>query len=390
MMYKTLFGLMVLVLFLSQAVSAVNPAVVGLGSAGGFAILSKSGISTTGTTSIVGDLGVSPIDSTAVTGFGLIADSSNTFSTSSLVTGKIYAADYAPPTPSDMTTAIGDMEIAYTDAAGRTDPTATELGAGDISVMTITPGLYKWGTGVTINTGVTLDCQNNNTDGVFIFQIAQDLTVGNGAIVTLSGGCQAKNIFWQVAGQTTLGTTADFSGIILSKTLIALNTGAKLNGRALAQTAVTLNANAITAPTESRHIPGPTPAPVPTPTTGGSSGSNNMNFNSGGWTTTPVNDTIVAEPIIANKTVANETVSNRTVVNETLSNKTVGNKFAPVVTFAEPATNQSAPLSGFVVGSTEANDNSLTFFVTAIAILLVAGGLYYYFRVMKNRKSLAK
>src|SRR3989338_7131225 len=118
--------------FMAFSVNAAQPA-VNLGTAGNFVILAKSGISTTGTTSIVGDIGVSPIDSTAITGFGLIADSSNTFSTSSLVTGKAYAADYAPPTPTKMTTAVSDMETAYTDAAGRTLPDATELGAGDRS-----------------------------------------------------------------------------------------------------------------------------------------------------------------------------------------------------------------------------------------------------------------
>jgi len=66
--------------------------------------------------------------------------------------------------------------------------------------------------------------------------------------VTLSGGAQARNIFWQVAGQVTLGTTSDFKGIILSKTLIAFNTGSAFTGRALAQTAVTLNATAVTQP----------------------------------------------------------------------------------------------------------------------------------------------
>jgi len=220
---------------------------VNLGTAGSFVILSKSGISTTGATSIVGDIGVSPITSTAITGFGLVLDSSGTFATSSLVTGKVYAADYTVPTPSTLTTAVGDMQTAYTDAAGRTNPTATELGAGDISGMTLTPGLYKWSTGVTINTGVTLNCQGN-ANAVFIFQVAQDLTVGNGAIVTLSGSCSASNIFWQVAGQATLGTTSSFSGIILCQTQIVLNTGATLTGRALAQTQVTLDANTVTAP----------------------------------------------------------------------------------------------------------------------------------------------
>ena len=218
---------------------------INLGSAGNFVILTKTGISTTGTTSIVGDIGVSPVDSTAITGFGLLRDSSNTFSTSPLVTGKVYAADYTAPTPSNMTTAVSAMETAYTDAAGRTLPDATELGAGDISGRTLAPGLYKWGTGVTITTGVTL---TGGANAVWIFQIAGDLTVGNGAIVTLSGGAQAQNVFWQVAGQTTLRTTSQFKGIILCQTLIAMNTGARLDGRALAQSAVTLDANAVTKP----------------------------------------------------------------------------------------------------------------------------------------------
>ena len=224
-----------------------GPAAVNLGSAGNYVILSKSGISTTGATSITGNIGVSPIGSTGLTGFGLTIDSSGQFSTSSLVIGKVYASNYAVPTPATLTTAVSDMQTAYTDAAGRTNPTATGLGAGDISGMTLTPGLYKWGTGVTINNGVTLNCQGN-TNAVFIFQIAQTLTVGSGAIVTLSGGCQASNIFWQVGGQATLGTTSSFQGIILCQTAIVLNTGATLTGRALAQTAVTLNANAVTSP----------------------------------------------------------------------------------------------------------------------------------------------
>ncbi len=220
-------------------------AVVRLGSAGDFVILAKSGISTTGTTAIIGDIGVSPIAATAITGFGLIMNASNQFSTSSLVTGKVYAAVYAVPTPVKMTTAVSDMQIAYTNAAGRKLPDFTELGGGNIGGKTLTPGLYKWGTGVIIPTNVTLSGGNND---VWIFQIAQTLTVSNGVHVNLSGGAQAKNIFWQVAGKTTLGTTSVFNGNILDQTAIVLNTGAKLNGRALAQTAVTLDANAVIKP----------------------------------------------------------------------------------------------------------------------------------------------
>jgi len=216
-----------------------------LGTSGSFVVLAKTGASTTGVTKVIGDIGVSPADQTYITGFGQTMDAGNTFSTSSLVTGRLYAADYTSPTPANMTTAVSNMETAYTDAAGRTLPDYTELYAGDISGRTLVRGLYKWGTGVLINGGVTL---SGGADDVWIFQIAQDLTVGNGTIITLSGGAQAKNIFWQVAGQVRLGTTSDFKGIILCQTLIEIQTGAKLNGRALAQSAVTLDATAITAP----------------------------------------------------------------------------------------------------------------------------------------------
>ena len=225
-------------------VPTINP--VDLGTAGNFVILAKSAVSTTGVTAITGDIGLSPAAASFVTGFGLIADSTNTFSTSSLVTGKIYAANYVPPTPANLTTAVSDMETAFIDVAGRTSPDFTEYGAGDISGETLAPGLYKWGTGVLI-TGVGVTISGDSND-VWIFQIAQDLTVSNGAIVTLSGGAQAKNVFWQVSGQVNLGTAVKFNGIILSKTLISMNTGTEIIGRAFAQTAVTLDATTIITP----------------------------------------------------------------------------------------------------------------------------------------------
>ncbi len=220
------------------------PATVNLGTAGNFALLAKTGITTTGATHVTGDLGVSPVTAAAITGFGLIADASNTFSTSSLVTGKIYAADYATPTPARMTTAVGDMQTAYANAAGRTLPDHSELGTGNVTGMTLTHGLYKWSTAVLLNAGGAT-ISGSATD-IWIFQVAGDLTLANGAAMTLSGGALASNIFWQVAGQVTLGTTAAMKGVILCQTQIAFNTGATLTGSALAQTAITLNANTIT------------------------------------------------------------------------------------------------------------------------------------------------
>ncbi len=217
---------------------------VDLGTAGTFAILAKSGISTTGTTTIVGNIGVSPIGATGITGFGLVLDASNVFSTSALVTGRVFAADYSPPTPADLTTAVSDMETVYTDLAGRA-ASVTELGAGNIGGMTLAPGVYSWSTGVTIPTDVTLA---GGATGEWIFQIAGTLGISPGTRVVLRNGAQAKNIFWQVAGQTTLGTTSQFKGVILDQTAIVMNTGATLDGRALAQTAVTLDSNAVNSP----------------------------------------------------------------------------------------------------------------------------------------------
>jgi len=223
--------------------SGSGPAKVNLRSAGDFVILAKTGVDTTGTTSIVGDVGISPAAASFITGFGLTMDASNEFSTSSLVTGRVYAADYAPPTPTKMTTAVSDMETAYTDAAGRTNPDQTELGAGDITSMTLAPGLYKWSSTVLVSAaGVTL---SGGASDVWIFQIAQNLEVADGAHVTLSGGAQASHVFWQVAGQATIGTTAVMKGTILSQTAIVLNTGATLDGRALAQTAVSMDASTV-------------------------------------------------------------------------------------------------------------------------------------------------
>jgi len=226
---------------------ASGPAAVNLGTANNFAILAKAGISTTGSTVITGNLGVSPAAATYLTGFALSLPAASAFSKSALVTGKVYAPGYAKPTAANLTKAIMDMQTAYTNAAGR-PANETELGAGNIGGLTIAPGVYKWSTGVTIPTDVTL---SGGANDVWIFQIAKTLTVSSAAQVILSGGAQANNIFWVVAGQTTLGTAAVFNGNILDQTAIAFNTGARINGRALAQTAVTLDSNTVTMSTSS-------------------------------------------------------------------------------------------------------------------------------------------
>ncbi len=242
------------------AAFAASPSTVNLGSAGNFTILAKTGISTTGATSVIGDIGVSPAAATYITGFGLVLPSAGTFSTSALVTGKIYASDYASPTPTNLTSAILDMQNAYTSASGRA-PDVTELGAGNIGGLTLVPGVYKWSSGVTVATDVTL---SGGANDVWIFQIAQNLFVSSAKKIVLAGGAQASNIFWIVAGQTTLGTTSVFNGNILNQTAIVLNTGATLNGRALAQAAVTLDSNAVTMPASAVSAPAPAVSAAPT------------------------------------------------------------------------------------------------------------------------------
>ncbi len=225
--------------------SGLGPAVVDLGTAGDFVVLAKSGIATVPQSVLTGDIGVSPIDSTAMTGFSFTVDASNTFATSTQLTGKAYAADYTSPTPSNLTAAVGSMETAYTDAAGRSTPDFVELGSGEIGGLTLVPGLYKWGTGVLITTDVTLA---GGPDDVWIFQIGEGITEASGAKVLLSGGARPKNIFWQAAGAVAVDTGGHLEGIVLSQTEISLATNASANGRLLSQTAVTLDQATVTQP----------------------------------------------------------------------------------------------------------------------------------------------
>ncbi|MEO6097042.1 MAG: ice-binding family protein [Fibrobacteria bacterium] len=220
-----------------------GPSPVVLGKSGEYVILAKAGISNTGATAVTGNIGVSPVAASFITGFSLVSPPS-AYSTSSLITGQVFASDYASPTPANLTTGVLDMLTAFTDAAGRA-PDYTELGAGEIGGRTLAPATYKWGTDLLITTDVTLSGGPND---VWIFQVAGNLTLSSGVKVILSGGASAKNIFWQVAGAASHGTTTHFEGVELSKTAITLKTGASSNGRLLAQTAVALDANAVSAP----------------------------------------------------------------------------------------------------------------------------------------------
>jgi hypothetical protein len=218
---------------------------VNLGLAGSFVILSKSGITDVFPSVITGDVGSSPITGAAI------------LLTCPEVTGTIYTVNSAGPLPCRvknplrLTLAVLNMQTAYVDAAGRATSTNTltqvytNLGAGNIGGKTLTPGVYKWTTGLNIPTDITI---SGKATDVWIFRVAGTLTMSSAVKITLSGGALAKNIFWQVAGAVTLGTTSHFEGIILGKTGINLQTGASINGRLLAQTAVTLQKSTVKKP----------------------------------------------------------------------------------------------------------------------------------------------
>lgn len=219
-----------------------GPAPVVLGTAGTYVLLAKSGISNVPTSAITGNVGISPSQASAITGIPLTLGSGAAFATSAQVTGNVYAPGYASPTPSNLTTAIGNMETAYVDAAGRSLPDHTELGSGNIGGLTLPAGLYKWSNTVTIPTSVTL---SGNAKDVWIFQIAGGITQSSATRVNLTGGALAKNVFWQSSGVVNIGTTAHMEGQIMSLSAITVHTGATVNGRLMAQTAITLEGNTV-------------------------------------------------------------------------------------------------------------------------------------------------
>jgi len=224
---------------------------IDLGTAGDYAILTKTGVTTTGITAITGNMGTSPIAETAMTGFTLVRSTDNTYSESSLVTGKVTSATHTSPTPSILTTAIGDMQNAYTiaagdhlDSGGNLISPILNIHAGGLTDQTLVPGVYKWTNTVDFSNKLTFD--GTATD-VWILNIAQDLVVSSGAEVILAGGAKAENIFWQVSQAVTVGSDATINGIFLVKMDMAFNAGSTLNGAALAQTAVTLISTTVNA-----------------------------------------------------------------------------------------------------------------------------------------------
>jgi uncharacterized protein YjdB len=218
---------------------------VDMGTADNFVILAKTGITTTGVTAITGDLGISPAARATVTGFGETLSVDGTFATSALVLdgGKIYASDFAIPTPDMLITAIADMETAYNNIIAMADPRSEPIAGG----TTLTPGLYKSIPAVDLALNLTLDGEGNE-DAIWVFQITGALNVAAEVEIVLLNGAKAENIFWQVTGAVSLLANSKMQGIVLGEGVIALTDSASITGKLLGQTNVTLIANTVVDP----------------------------------------------------------------------------------------------------------------------------------------------
>jgi hypothetical protein len=206
-----------------------------LGSLCRYAILAETGIKTKGTLDLTGDVGVSPITFAAIVGFGLRLDRKKAFSTSALVTGKVFAADYrGGTTTEDLASDIRAMEALYTEMS--TLPATTTLTETSISGLVFTPGVYKYVGAITMAaaTKVTL---NGGADDVFVIQSTGALTLGATAVIELGSNVQAKNVYWTSVG-ATFGAGAKFKGVLLSSTAATYGAGAEHIGHSYAQTAI--------------------------------------------------------------------------------------------------------------------------------------------------------
>jgi hypothetical protein len=247
------------VLVLAAAFNPVPSAAeltVELGTAENYVILTKAGISNVPSSDIVGDIAVSPIAATAMTGFSFTLDKGGTFSTSTQLRAgggfQAFAADYLGNTHALLTAAVSDMEAAYTDAAGRLNPDAARINlkGGALGGQVLTPGVYTFQSDVLIGSDITFQgtTAGSGPTDVFIIQMTGSLNQADGTHVLLENGVQAKNIFWQVAEEVVVEKTAVMQGILLVQTGVLFETGSSLNGRVLAQTACALQSATIVQP----------------------------------------------------------------------------------------------------------------------------------------------
>jgi hypothetical protein len=220
------------------------PAVpVDLKTAANYAVLSEESISTKSTSTVTGNVGVSPATSITINNFGLILDSTGEFSKSSQVSGKVFASDYEGRVPQELIDAINDFKEAFIDAMSRTSSLDVNINVngGDLGGYTLEPGVYTFTIsplGITINADLTL---NGGPDDVFIIRTNGPLTLGPDTEVILTGGLKPENVFWVVEDDVTVGTDAELQGVVLADKNVNFENGSTLEGRVLAKGTVGLD-----------------------------------------------------------------------------------------------------------------------------------------------------
>ena len=227
---------LVFLIWPASALAATDP---GLGGAGNFAVLAGTTVTNTGPSWITGEVGVAP--GSAITGFP------------PGTSGPQHKGD------SVATTAQTNLTAAYTNAAAQPCPGSNNFTGVNLGGKNLVPGVYCQTTAPSLTGTLTL-----NGSGVYIFQIGSTLITASGARVVLIGGAQPCQIFWQVGSSATIATSTTFVGTIMALTSIAMQTGATLNGRALARNgAVTLDTNRIIQPSGCGYgVPGYVAPPI--------------------------------------------------------------------------------------------------------------------------------
>lgn len=231
----------------STSVSAVkviphpnhNVKKINLGIADSFAILAYTSITSSPTSNIVGKVGLKPGSRSLI---GVNPETEVDGGSS-----EVYARDDVGDPSDYLNIARENLIASYKDAASRaSDNDKKEAYSGMPGGKILPSGVYQWSKGATILSDMTLEGSDND---VFIFQILGDLYVGPNVRIILSGGVQPQNIYWQVSGKVTLGSTSITHGTIMSQLTFEMKNFAQLHGRALVKNGkVLLNQNVITKP----------------------------------------------------------------------------------------------------------------------------------------------
>jgi hypothetical protein len=230
-------------LLLSVAPTSQAATFVSLGTADNFAVLGGSGITNTGPTAVVGDIGTFP--TITYTGKASVTQ-----------TGTDHAGDAITQA------AKTDLVTAYNGVVAQ----ALTLSTGAIAASTLVPGVYNSGTSLGLSGNIILDA-GGNTNAVFVFQAGSTIVTASGTNITLINGGQACNVFYAAGSSATLGTGTHLVGNVIAMQSITDNGGSVVNGRLLARNgAVTLNNTSVSKSTCVVAVPTPTPTPVVTPT----------------------------------------------------------------------------------------------------------------------------